>query len=165
MGNQRGFSLPEILIIAALIGVVAGITIPSMTAALERNRLRAGADQMAGQLRAARLAAITRNANFRVRFDCPDPGAIRVLAVTGNPAIDDAADRCDQTVANDGPVVYTPVGINYGTLPVFTFNGRGQATVDVGTLPMTIAVTHGSITRNVLVSPTGRIQVAQGGGS
>lgn len=164
MRNERGFSLPEILIIAALIGVIAGIAIPSMMAALERNRLRAGADLMAGQLRAARLAAITRNTNFRVRFDCPDPGAVRVLAVTGNPAVDDAADRCDNTVANDGPIVYAPVGVNYGTLPTFQFNGRGQASVDAGALPLTITVAYGSITRNVVVSATGRVQV-QGGGS
>ena len=163
MGNQRGFSMAELLIVAAVIGVIAGIAIPSLSGALERNRLRAGADLMAGQLRAARLAAITRNASFRVRFDCPGPGAVRVLAVTGNAAIDDAADRCSNTVANDGPTVYAPVGITYGVLPTFEFNGRGQATVDAGALPVTITVAHGTITRNVVVSATGRVQIAGGG--
>jgi type IV fimbrial biogenesis protein FimT len=161
LGNQRGFSLPEILIIAAIIGVISGIAIPAMTSALERNRLRGGADIMAGQLRAARLAAITRNASFRVAFDCPTAGTVRVLAVTGDAAIDDAVDRCSNTIANDGPTALVPPTITYGAPPTITFNGRGQASTG-GALPLTIAVSHGAITRNVVVSATGRVQITGG---
>ena len=114
---------------------------------------------VAAQIRAARLAAISRNARFRVVFECPVPGAVRMLEVTGTPAIDDAADRCTTDRPNDGPAVYMPPDVWFGgdAPPTLEVNGRGEITALGATMPRTITVNHGSFNRNITVTAAGRV--------
>ena len=99
MRNERGFSLMEVVVVAGVIGLVAAVAIPGMQVAADRNKVITTADLVAAQIREARLAAITRNTTFRVMFDCPAPGAMRMVEFMGVPAVDDAADRCTERTA------------------------------------------------------------------
>lgn len=160
MSSDRGFSLLELILILGLVGLASAVAIPSMMGALERNRVITSADLVAAQIRSARLAAISRNQQFRVRFDCPAVGALRVLAVTGDNSIDTASDRCSMNQEGDGPPVYMASGVGFGTVPTFLeINGRGQITVPSGTLAP-ITVSHDSITRTVQVTASGRISTS-----
>lgn len=153
-----GFTYLELLFVVGVMGVAAAVTIPAMSNALARNRVFTSSELVAAQVREARLAAITRNSTFRVVFDCPD-GGIRVLVVTGVPAIDDAADRCTTPQPNDGPAVYLPPAVSMGEPlpPALEINGRGQISAVGGAMPQSLSVTYGTFTRTLVVTATGRI--------
>jgi prepilin-type N-terminal cleavage/methylation domain-containing protein len=61
--KERGFSLTEILVVVAIIGLAVAITVPLVAEAVNQNRIRAAADQFAVDLRAARMIAVTKRAD------------------------------------------------------------------------------------------------------
>ena len=164
MGNNRGFTLIELMVTTGVIGLAAAIAIPAMNNAVQRNKVITSAELLGSQVREARLAAISRNRAYRVRFACPAAGAFRMLEVTGNTAIDDAADRCATTLPNDGPPIYLPpnVGFSGAGAKDLQVSARGQVSaVDGSGLPLTYGITYGSHSRNVSVNATGRVTIAQ----
>jgi Tfp pilus assembly protein FimT len=163
MRSHRGFSLLELVVLTGVVGVVAAIAVPSMIAAADRNKIITGADLVAAQVREARLAAVTRSTPYRVRFDCPEPGAMRMLVVTGNAAVDNAGDRCTAPQPGDGPAVYLPAGVSLGgeTPPTVHVDGRGEvSTVGGGAMPLRILVSYGDSHRALTITATGRIATA-----
>ena len=70
---DAGFSLVEILVVLALIGVVIAIGIPLVNEQVRISEARSAADQMAGHLRAARMIAVSHHKDIvvTVRVD-PD---------------------------------------------------------------------------------------------
>ena len=147
---------------AGVIGVAAAVAIPAMNNAVERNRVIAGAELIAAQIREARLAAISRNQAFRVRFNCPAAGAFRMLEVTGDASVDDDSDRCTASFPNDGPPQYLSGNVSFGESGPhdLQISARGQVSaLDGATLPLVFEVTYGSQTRNVSVTALGRVTV------
>jgi Tfp pilus assembly protein FimT len=155
--GDRGTSFLELLVLLGITSVVAGIAIPSLSNALNRNKIYTSTQLVAAAIRNARLAAITRNTPYRIRFQCPSNGGVRVLAVTGDATIDDASNRCSTTVAEDGPSMFLPEGVTYGTVPTLEVNGRGQMSVPSAAMPLTISVSYGAFTQSLSVSTTGRV--------
>ena len=160
MRNERGFSLMELVVVTGAIGVLAAVAIPGMQVVLDRNKVFTTSELVASQIREARLAAITRNGTFRVMFNCPEPGAMRMVEFVGVPAIDAAADRCTNDQPNDGPLVYIPRGVNFGggVIPTLRVNGRGEFSAEGGAMPLVFAVSYGSMSRVVSVTAAGRIR-------
>ena len=159
MGNQAGFTLMELVVVVGVAGLLTAVALPGMRIAMDRNKVITTSELVGATLREARLAAITRNSRFRVRFDCPAAGSIRMLAVTGNNAIDAAGNRCELNQANDGPAVYMPTGVSFGLAPTVEVDGRGQVSlVGGGGLPTNIGVSYGSYTRNITITATGRVR-------
>lgn len=56
--NQQGYTLLEMIVVALIIGIFAGIAIPRFSVWLHEYRLQAAADSLMNHLRAARLLAI-----------------------------------------------------------------------------------------------------------
>lgn len=69
MHENEGFTLIEILTVIAIIAVVAGIILPSVTSWLPKYRLRSGAEEIHSTLQLARLGAIKQNTTATVSFD------------------------------------------------------------------------------------------------
>jgi prepilin-type N-terminal cleavage/methylation domain-containing protein len=153
--STRGFTLVELLIGLAIIGIISATAIPVFISSSARNAVWTATELVGSQIRLARLQAISHNSRFRVRFDCPSTGNFRVLAVTENPAIDDAADRCDQTEPFDSGVLTLPAGVSFGTVPTLEVNGRGI--YSGSPIPRTITVTNGESSRALTVTFTGQI--------
>jgi len=70
-GRARGFSLPELLTVMALLGIAIAIGIPIVNEQVRIAEVRAAADDLALHLRAARMIAVTqrRTVTFRVYVD------------------------------------------------------------------------------------------------
>ncbi len=68
MKERAGFTLTEILVAAAIIGVFSAIAYPNLVNWLPRYRLDRVAAQMEGHLRLARLQSMTEGVPVRVEF-------------------------------------------------------------------------------------------------
>jgi prepilin-type N-terminal cleavage/methylation domain-containing protein len=168
LGRQHGFSLPEMLIVAAIFATVSAIAIPQVFGALERYRTNSAVREVAAQIRAARLAAVTTNRVMIVRFNCPSARAYRFVEVTGDPAIDSAADRCSfppadsnpATLPNaDGPLSLLPETMTFAATQDLRIGTTGVVTPLAGAMPALIQVTNGALTGQITVSASGRVQM------
>lgn len=159
MRSTRGFTLMELLIVIAMIGVLGAMALPVMFDANNRNSVWTSSEQIGSQIRQARLKAITRNMTFQVRFDCPGARQYRVLVVD---ATINNADRCDTYLQHDSGVYMLPANVTYANTATLQVNGRGQySIVGVGALPRTITVQHANgHARTMTVSITGQITFA-----
>ena len=67
--GSRGFSLPELLVVLAIIGIAAVITWPLVSEQVRQTKARAAGDQLSMDLRAARMIAISRRTPWTVTLD------------------------------------------------------------------------------------------------
>jgi Tfp pilus assembly protein FimT len=122
--RQSGFTVIEVVVVSAVAMITIGLAAPALTGAMEHYQFNSDVQQLATTIRNARFKAVSTNTNMRVRLNCPSRGQMRVVQVTGNAAIDNAADRCStaaypypapagSTTPNDGPVLLMGSYINY----------------------------------------------------
>lgn len=67
-GRARGFTLIETMIVIAIVGIMAMMSIPNMTRWLSRMRLRGAAQHMASQIDLARKMSVTNRARYCLTF-------------------------------------------------------------------------------------------------
>jgi Tfp pilus assembly protein FimT len=178
--RESGFTLIEAIVVAAVGMITIGLAAPSLTGALEHYRFNTDVQQLATTIRNARYKAVSLNLRVRVRLNCPSQGLMRVVEVTGNAAIDDAADRCNEAVypypgtttltAGDGPVIAMGTSIDYPanapSIEVST-TGRmvpltGCPSCSAGSPPSSLVVEDqkNDIQRSMTVSAAGAVTVA-----
>lgn len=147
---ERGFTLLEILIVVSLIGMVAAIALPSLTAAAERMKLGQATREVERELQTAKARAVGKRRPIRVRFDCPAAGSYRLVELIGTSAVpalgDSAADRCSEaaypypapdldivTRPNlDGPLRRLEPTVAFVMAPTIEFWPDGTAHYDTG---------------------------------
>ena len=159
MRSERGYTLIEVLITVGLIGIVSAISVPVFMESNSRGNLWSGAERIGAAIRQARLRAISTNTSFRIAFNCPGANEVRTLIMTGDPAIDDDADRCNDTLDGDSGVVELPTGVGFDVdgATSLQVTGRGVFSANGGAIPLVIDVTHVGSTRTLTVSGTGQI--------
>jgi prepilin-type N-terminal cleavage/methylation domain-containing protein len=114
--NRKGTTLAELLIVIAIIGIAAALTVPNIGKQVARYRLKTAAREISNFLQETRTEAI-KNADmenpvsFRVVFDSTLGTYTRQKYLSG-------------AWANDGPVKTLPAGITIGDLSPDDINTR-----------------------------------------
>jgi len=136
--NSKGFSLPELMFVVAIIGILAAITAPNLVSGLPTYRIKAAVRDCTSQLRYARSLAIKDKRDVAVSFD-PDRGCYRIdgrrFPFTGS-----LADKYGSGVGfgkgeattgvNDESIPSDGISLNGSSL---TFTPRGLADFGAGT--------------------------------
>ena len=166
--RNNGFSMVELLITVALITIASAAAVPLLSGASRKSALFAAQRDIAGQIRTARLSAVTANKVMQVRFGCPAAGQYRAIEITGDSTIDTDLARCSYAWPDsngtalpnlDGPIMTLPDGISFGSTQNISISTRGVISALSGGLPATIEVSDGSSTvRQITASAAGRIQ-------
>ena len=161
--GETGFSLLELIVVLAILGLVAAIGTPNVVSWLARLRSRTVADEVVSVLQSARLQAIARNTRLRVCLyrdatphdfltlggldalqpDCPEP-----------PAASSPAHATFRRAMTELP----GTRITRPTRRSFVFGSRGTATAGSFILE---TVTDGH-QRKIIVAPNGRVRSAPG---
>jgi len=74
---QRGFSVVEMVIVIAIIGIMAAVALPNIAGYLRNYKVRGAAQQVAGELQQARSKAIMGNVNNGITFAIVDVDSYR----------------------------------------------------------------------------------------
>ncbi len=70
--GARGFSLPELLVALAIAGLLIAVAVPLVADTMRSAKVRSAADQMAMDLRAARMIAVSKRISVPFTIN-PDP--------------------------------------------------------------------------------------------
>src|SRR5207344_1295319 len=111
--REGGFTLPELMMVVAMLGIIMCMALPVMTDMTASIKLADAARLVERELQTARLRSVAVNRSLRVRLNCPAAGYIRTVEVLGD-ASDTASNRCLQT-----SYPYPPADTEMTTTPNF----------------------------------------------
>jgi len=100
--RQRGFTLLEMLVVVAIVMVMAAVAMPSIATYIRNYKIKAAAQEVAGELQTARSKAIMTNTNAGVSFVAVDADSYRWIQ-------EDLTPGAEQF----GPLKDLPVGIRF----------------------------------------------------
>ncbi len=146
--SRSGFSLLELMIVAALIAVLAAIAVPMYSSWRENLLFRQSAREVASMLREAKNRAISMNREHRVEFD---PSNRRYRMRQGNRANDSSK---WEAVLGDWTVL--PAGVNMSAnVTALHFDPDGSSSLG------TVSILDGSLAvrYRVKVARSGRIYI------
>ncbi len=101
-GDQKGFSLPELLAVLAMVAIAIAVGVPIVNEQVRIAEVRAAADDLALHLRAARMISVTnhKTIDFAVYVDPTSTfeyegmnGRMKLVAMPGRVRIAPASDR------------------------------------------------------------------------
>ncbi|OHE24230.1 MAG: type II secretion system protein GspH [Syntrophobacterales bacterium RBG_19FT_COMBO_59_10] len=144
----NGFTLLELMIVIAIMGIMTTIAIPSYQTFMAQRRLNGAAREMMSDLMAARMQAIAKNNRFRVFV--LDATQYQILDDANN---NNAVDTGETTQTKNIQTNYHDVTLSKTADPIF--NPRGTAN-----LGATITVTNSRGSKGVIVAPNGRVRIS-----
>jgi len=143
--RERGFTLPEVLVVIAIIGILAAIAIPTWQSVIRDRQLDSAANQLASDLRLANNRATNQLTNYIVVL--PVNSATYQIGPFGRPL--------DSRSLPDGTRTRNPTPVT------MTFGSDGTAASAPSGIPITLrSSADSSKTRTIdLNTETARVKV------
>lgn len=154
-GNAPGFTLIELIVVIAVIGIITVTGVPTLVSFLQAQQTKGAARQVATLLNHARQLAISRSTSYQVLVDVAN-NRLRFLRTTAQPTPCPDGSNCWTGPGTDGNgwvrLENQARFVDPSASP--TFSPLGNATA--GTI--TVRNTQGTVTLNVVVNISGRIR-------
>ena len=138
---RQAFTLPELLLVLALGGILLGIGVPRLSAALDRIEVAAAASHIVAAHQRARLTAVTQS-------------VVAVLSVDSLALTIRQRGLMTPLWSEAGPTAHRVSLAGPGRQ--FTFSPEGFS---MGLSNATLRLTRGNATRTVIISRLGRVRV------
>jgi prepilin-type N-terminal cleavage/methylation domain-containing protein len=140
--TTQGFSLIELLMVVAIIGILAAVAIGVTPAVIRTAKGQAGAQQLASFLKRHRELAISRRRNIEITFTAPNMVQSRQRAVPDPPAATPAPTVLE-TMYFEGRLEYR----QFGAVALDTPDAFGNAApINVGAILPVIFTSEGAFT-------------------
>ncbi len=150
---RDGFSVLELVVVLAIIGVVAAVAAPRWTSSQQNYRVDLAARRIAADIDAARVAARTESRTKSIAFS---EGGLRYKITGVRLARRTVAVETDVDLAAE-PHRVTDLAVDFGGTQAITFDAFGRPSAGG-----TIKVAVGGLVRYITVSPeTGRVAVTR----
>ncbi len=132
--RDRGFSLVELIVVVAIVAIMAAAALPAISNYIRHYRVKGAAQEVAGDLQAARSKAIMSNTNNGVSFMAVDADSFRWIH--------------EDLLAGEqlGPLKELPIGIRFvasgaaDASPSLRFNRLGGFCNPAGVAPCGAAI-------------------------
>ena len=141
VGVSHGFTLLEIVVTLAIIGVVVTMAVTNYSQWANRTRLRTTTEELASNLNLARVAAISRNTTVQVNIDPLSPSTIGSYSASTSGgasviALTTPAKGVNLTGGTPYALTFNGLGLSSGGTVVLEDRGgtRYQVTVSTGGL-------------------------------
>lgn len=147
--KQKGFSLPELIIVLLVISILVVIALPKSIRQLQLYRLDTSVSVIGNKLMETRMNAIKRNRTSWIRLDkVAKTSQIRSTNSAGATIDVDFPERFPQ-----GMILDAEDSIE------ISFDSMGRLSTTAPTI--TILETHSNKRKNITISPAGKISVGQ----
>jgi len=111
--RSRGITLPELLVVVAIIGLAVTVAVPIITGAIQSARIRTAIDEFAISLMAARMLAVSQQAPVALTV-APDPANYyEYRDRNGEPQRYEMPDEV-RIVSSTNPITFQPNGMVVG---------------------------------------------------
>lgn len=148
--RSSGFTLTELMVTVAIIGILASIAVPSFQDMIERNRLKEAVESLKSDLMFARTEAIKRSTSINVAVVENDSNWCYGVNDDDTICACGTVDDCGIKAVAGSQFQGTTVGDDFST----SFNFR-RGTAGNGT----VVISSANYSASVIVSTRGRIRV------